>query len=197
MSVSSLELALLFTMMIYDGCVRNWILEKAGGGEGRAKKRNELSHIFSSHLISIKLSRIYSNRAQNSRWDWRRRQTRPRLKMIEKHQAPTDLKSQAITAFASDNLTKSSTMDAMDELYYALHALRSEKKSLDPEYLNDVKGLSKKMMEGLSKTTGKYLHNLNNKKKPRVLVFEALASFFVIPFVNSLYFNPSIASTMV
>lgn len=48
MSVSSLELALLFTMMIYDGCVRNWILEKAGGGEGRAKKRNELSHIFSS-----------------------------------------------------------------------------------------------------------------------------------------------------
>jgi hypothetical protein len=86
--------------------------------------------------------------------------------MIEKHQAPTDLKSQAITAFASDNLTKSSTMDAMDELYYALHALRSEKKSLDPEYLNDVKGLSKKMMEGLSKTTGKYLHNLNNNKKP-------------------------------
>ncbi len=55
-------------------------------------------------------------------------------------------------------------MDAMDELYYALHALRSEKKSLDPEYLNDVKGLSKTMMEGLSKTTGEYLHNLYEKK---------------------------------
>jgi hypothetical protein len=35
---------------------------------------------------------------------------------------------------------------------------------LDPEYLNDVKGLSKTMMEGLSKTTGEYLHNLYEKK---------------------------------
>jgi hypothetical protein len=43
-------------------------------------------------------------------------------------------------------------MDAMDKLYYALCALRSEKQSLDPEYLNDVQDLSKEMMEGLSKT---------------------------------------------
>ena len=55
-------------------------------------------------------------------------------------------------------------MDAMGELYYALHALRSEKKSLDPEYLNDVKDLFMKTMEGLSKTTGEYLHNLHEKK---------------------------------
>ena len=55
-------------------------------------------------------------------------------------------------------------MDAMCELYYALHALRSEKKSLDPEYLNDVKDLFMKTMEGLSKTTGEYLHNLHQKK---------------------------------
>ena len=55
-------------------------------------------------------------------------------------------------------------MDAMDELYDALGALRSEKKSLDPEYLNDVQDLSKEMMKGLSKTTGEYLHNLDVKK---------------------------------
>jgi hypothetical protein len=55
-------------------------------------------------------------------------------------------------------------MDAMDELYNALGALRSAKKSLDPEYLNAVQDLSKKMMEGLSKTTGEYLHNLDVKK---------------------------------
>jgi hypothetical protein len=55
-------------------------------------------------------------------------------------------------------------MDAMDELYNVLGALRSEKKSLDPEYLNAVQDLSKKMMEGLSKTTGEYLHNLHVKK---------------------------------
>ena len=55
-------------------------------------------------------------------------------------------------------------MDAMDELYYALRALRSEKKSLDPKYLKDVKNLFMKTMEGLSKTTGEYLHNLHEKK---------------------------------
>ena len=55
-------------------------------------------------------------------------------------------------------------MDAMDELYNALGALRSAKKSLDPEYLNAVQDLSKKMMEGLSKTTGEYRHNLDVKK---------------------------------
>ena len=55
-------------------------------------------------------------------------------------------------------------MDAIDELYNTLGALRSEQKSLDPEYLNAVQDLSKKMMEGLSKTTGEYLHNLHVKK---------------------------------
>jgi hypothetical protein len=76
------------------------------------------------------------------------------------------LKLQPYYSFASDKLTKSSTstMDAIDKLYYALGALRSEKKSLDPEYLNDVQDLSKEMMEDLSKTTGKYLHNLHQKK---------------------------------
>ena len=55
-------------------------------------------------------------------------------------------------------------MDSIDELYNTLGALRSEQKSLDPEYLNAVQDLSKKMMEGLSKTTGEYLHNLHTKK---------------------------------
>ena len=55
-------------------------------------------------------------------------------------------------------------MSVMDELYNALGALRSEKKSLDPEYLNAVQDLSKEMMEGLSKTTGEYRHNLDVKK---------------------------------
>ena len=55
-------------------------------------------------------------------------------------------------------------MDAIDELYNTLGALRSEKNGLDPEYLNDVQDLSKEMMEGLSKATGEYLHNLDVKK---------------------------------
>ena len=55
-------------------------------------------------------------------------------------------------------------MDAIDELYIALGALRSEKKGLDPKYLNAVQDLSKQMMEGLSETTGLYLHNLDVKK---------------------------------
>ena len=77
-----------------------------------------------------------------------------------------NFKLQPYYSFASNTLTKSSTstMDAIDELYYALHALRSEKKSLDPKYLNDVKDLFMKTMEGLSKTTGEYLHNLHEKK---------------------------------
>jgi hypothetical protein len=56
------------------------------------------------------------------------------------------------------------TMGALEELYNTLGALRSVKKGLDPEYLNDVQDLSKKMMEGLSKTTGEYRHNLDVKK---------------------------------
>ena len=55
-------------------------------------------------------------------------------------------------------------MDAMDELYYALRALRSEKKSIDREFLNDVKDLFTETMEGLPETTGEYLHNLHQKK---------------------------------
>ena len=55
-------------------------------------------------------------------------------------------------------------MDAMDELYFALHALRSEKNTLDPEYLKDVKDLFMKTMEDLSKTTGEYLHSLPEMK---------------------------------
>ena len=58
-------------------------------------------------------------------------------------------------------------MGALEELYNTLGALRSVKKGLDPEYLNDVQDLSKKMMEGLSKTTGEYLHNLQKKKKKK------------------------------
>jgi hypothetical protein len=55
-------------------------------------------------------------------------------------------------------------MDAMDELYFALHALRSEKNTLDPEYLKDVKDLFMKTMEDLSKTTGEYLHKIEERK---------------------------------
>ena len=55
-------------------------------------------------------------------------------------------------------------MDAIDELYNSLAALRREKKTLDPEYLKDVKDLFMKTMEDLSKTTGEYLHNLHQKK---------------------------------
>ena len=55
-------------------------------------------------------------------------------------------------------------MDAIDELYNSLAALRREKKTLDPEYLKDVKDLFMKTMEDLSKTTGEYLHKLDEKK---------------------------------
>ena len=55
-------------------------------------------------------------------------------------------------------------MDAIDELYISLAALRREKKTLDPEYLKDVKDLFMKTMEDLSKTTGEYLHNLPEMK---------------------------------
>jgi hypothetical protein len=55
-------------------------------------------------------------------------------------------------------------MDAIDELYNTLGALRSEQKSLDTKYLNDVQDLSKKMIECLSKTTGEYLHNLQEEE---------------------------------
>ncbi len=55
-------------------------------------------------------------------------------------------------------------MDAMDELYFALHGLRSEKNTLDPEYLKDVKDLFMKTMEDLSKTTGEYLHKIEERK---------------------------------
>jgi hypothetical protein len=67
-------------------------------------------------------------------------------------------------------------MDAIDELYIALGALRSEKKGLDPKYLNAVQDLSKQMMEGLSETTGLYLHNLDVKKPNEKVLKKMIAA---------------------
>ena len=55
-------------------------------------------------------------------------------------------------------------MDSIDDIYETLFVLRGAKKSLDPDYMNDVNDLSRKMMEGLLKVTGKYLHKLKKKK---------------------------------
>ena len=51
-------------------------------------------------------------------------------------------------------------MDAIDDLYLTISALRDERHTLDSAYIVTVSKLAEKMMKALSKTTSEYLHNL-------------------------------------
>ena len=51
-------------------------------------------------------------------------------------------------------------MDAIDDLYLTISALRDERYTLDSAYIVTVSKLAEKMMKALSKTTSEYLHNL-------------------------------------
>ncbi len=51
-------------------------------------------------------------------------------------------------------------MDAIDDLYVTIGALRNERHALDSAYIVTVSKLAEKMMKALSKTTSEYLHNL-------------------------------------